>query len=171
MMVRLISSHRHYWKACYWTSVQQLFQNRKFLGKQSLLKLHTTCKFIDWYSDIDVCLWMFLSFTEKFFCIIPQETASKFNHLCLFYRYYCGTCTELILVRVNPHSAEYGEIRSISPNSVRIRENTDQKYLRIWSLFTHSCSSELAELVALPYSFRRFTLFSDWFHNFFFQHF
>ena len=32
---------------------------------------------------------------------------------------------------------EYGEIRSdISPYSVRIRENTDQKKLRIWTLFT-----------------------------------
>ena len=31
---------------------------------------------------------------------------------------------------------EYGEIRSISPYSVRMRENTDQKQLRIWTLFT-----------------------------------
>ena len=31
---------------------------------------------------------------------------------------------------------EYGEIRSISPYSVRMRENTDQKELRIWTLFT-----------------------------------
>ena len=30
---------------------------------------------------------------------------------------------------------EYGEIRSISPYSVRMRENTDQKKLRIWTLF------------------------------------
>ena len=32
---------------------------------------------------------------------------------------------------------EYGEIRSISSCSVRIWENTDQKKLRIWTLFTH----------------------------------
>ena len=32
--------------------------------------------------------------------------------------------------------SEYGEKRSISPYSVRIRENTYQKKLRIWTLFT-----------------------------------
>ena len=31
---------------------------------------------------------------------------------------------------------EYGEIQSISPYSVQMRENTDQKKLRIWTLFT-----------------------------------
>ena len=30
---------------------------------------------------------------------------------------------------------EYGEIRSISPYLVRMRENTDQKKLRIWTFF------------------------------------
>ena len=30
---------------------------------------------------------------------------------------------------------EYGEMRSISPYSVRVRENTDQKKLRIWTHF------------------------------------
>ena len=30
---------------------------------------------------------------------------------------------------------EYGEIWSISPHSVRMRENTDQKKLHIWTLF------------------------------------
>ena len=30
---------------------------------------------------------------------------------------------------------EYDEIRSISPYSVRMRENTNQKKLRIWALF------------------------------------
>ena len=33
-------------------------------------------------------------------------------------------------------STEYGEIRSISRYSVRIRENTDQEKLRIWTLLT-----------------------------------
>ena len=32
--------------------------------------------------------------------------------------------------------AEYGEILRISPYSVRMRQNTDQKRLRIWTLFT-----------------------------------
>ena len=31
---------------------------------------------------------------------------------------------------------EYGEIRNISPYSVRMWENTDQKKLCIWTLFT-----------------------------------
>ena len=31
---------------------------------------------------------------------------------------------------------EYGDLRSKSPYSVRIQENTDQKKLRIWTLFT-----------------------------------
>ena len=31
---------------------------------------------------------------------------------------------------------EYGEILRISPYSVRMRENTDQKKLLIWTLFT-----------------------------------
>ena len=31
---------------------------------------------------------------------------------------------------------EYGDLRSKSPYSVRIQENTDQKELRIWTLFT-----------------------------------
>ena len=31
---------------------------------------------------------------------------------------------------------EYGEIRSMSPYSDQMRENADQKNLRIWTLFT-----------------------------------
>ena len=110
-MVRLISSHRHYWKACYWTSVQQLFQNCKFLGKQSLLKQHTTCKFIDWYSDIDVCLWVSLSFIEKFFLYNTSGDCFKIhpfvfsigNIVVDALREKCPN-TELILVRIVTHS-------------------------------------------------------------------
>ena len=35
-----------------------------------------------------------------------------------------------------PIRTEYGEIRSISPYSIRMRENTGQKKLRTWTLFT-----------------------------------
>ena len=35
---------------------------------------------------------------------------------------------------------EYGEIRSISPYSVQMRENVDQKKLGIWTLFTQYVS-------------------------------
>ena len=44
--------------------------------------------------------------------------------------------TELFLVRIFPHS-DWIE-RDISPYSVRMRENTDQKKLRIWTFFTMS---------------------------------
>ena len=37
---------------------------------------------------------------------------------------------------------EYGEIRSISPYSIRMRKNTDQKKLRIWTLFTQYIVSD-----------------------------
>ena len=33
---------------------------------------------------------------------------------------------------------EYGEIRNIFPYPLRMRQNTDQKKLRIWTLFTHA---------------------------------
>ena len=32
--------------------------------------------------------------------------------------------------------SEYGDLRSKSPHSVRIQENTDQEKLRIWTFFT-----------------------------------
>ena len=51
-------------------------------------------------------------------------------------------CVKSVQIRSNFWSVfsciwtECGEIRSISPYSVRTRENTDQKLLRIWTLFT-----------------------------------
>ena len=39
-------------------------------------------------------------------------------------------------VQIRSIWTEYREIRRISPYSVRIRENTYQKKLRIWTLFT-----------------------------------
>ena len=37
---------------------------------------------------------------------------------------------------------EYGDILCISPYSVRVRENTDQKNLHIWTLFTQ-CRTDM----------------------------
>ena len=37
---------------------------------------------------------------------------------------------------------EYGDILCISPYSVRVRENTDQKKLHIWTLFTQ-CRTDM----------------------------
>ena len=46
----------------------------------------------------------------------------------------------VILVRIFPTFphiwTEYGEILRMSPYSVQMRENTEQKKLRIWTLFT-----------------------------------
>ena len=41
---------------------------------------------------------------------------------------------------------EYGEMRSISPYSVRMPENADQKKHRIWTLFTQLDLSNLIHL-------------------------
>ena len=54
---------------------------------------------------------------------------------------------------------EYGEIRNIFPYPLRMRQNTDQKKLRIWTLFTQ-CSISLDILhisfsVALSFSEKR----------------
>ena len=43
--------------------------------------------------------------------------------------------TEFFLVRFSLVRNEYGEIFRISPYSIQMRENTDQKKLRIWTLF------------------------------------
>ena len=51
---------------------------------------------------------------------------------------------------------EYGEKLCISPYSVRMRENTDQKNLRIWTLFTQ-CPLALAEFIWIQ-SLRRYLL-------------
>ena len=49
----------------------------------------------------------------------------------------CEKCTntEFFWSIFSGVQTEYGEIRSIYPYSVRMRENTDQKKLRIWTLF------------------------------------
>ena len=41
----------------------------------------------------------------------------------------------------SPIRIEHGELQTISPYSVRMRENTDQKKLPIWTLFTQ-CNPE-----------------------------
>ena len=43
--------------------------------------------------------------------------------------------TEFFLVRIFPIWTKYGDLRSKSPYSVQILENTDQKKLCIWTLF------------------------------------
>ena len=56
---------------------------------------------------------------------------------------------------------EYGEIRSISPYSGRMQENTDQKKLRIWILFTQwwAVADGKAYFSGLPWT--ELVLFND----------
>ena len=58
--------------------------------------------------------------------VLPKRyTAWKVSKYGFFFwSVFCHICTE------------YGEILRISPYSVRMRENTDQKKLRVWTLFT-----------------------------------
>ena len=51
----------------------------------------------------------------------------------------CKKCpnTDFFLVRISRIWTEYEEIRSSSPYPFRIRENTDQEKLHIWTLFTY----------------------------------
>ena len=52
---------------------------------------------------------------------------------------YCVKCVQIRSFFWSVFSCirtEYGDLRSKSPYSVRIQENTDQKKLRIWTLFT-----------------------------------
>ena len=51
--------------------------------------------------------------------------------------------TEFFLARIFRIRSEYGEILRISPYSVRMREDRDQKKLRIWTLFTQCMFNSL----------------------------
>ena len=48
---------------------------------------------------------------------------------------------------------EYGEILCISPYSVRMRESTDQKLLRIWTLFSQRTLVNLDTFFMITWSF------------------
>ena len=59
---------------------------------------------------------------------------------------------------------EYGEIWSISPYSVRMREYTDQKKLRIWTLFTQCLYQRPESLIGYIkiVSYQFFIVFIVW---------
>ena len=69
--------------------------------------------------------WLFYMPIETFFFIAENKHCAKSVEIRSFF-----------LVLIFPHP---GLMRrnTISPYSSRIRENTDQKKLRIWTLFTH----------------------------------
>ena len=66
--------------------------------------------------------------------------------------HYCVKCIQIrnffwsVFSRIR---TAYGEIRSISPYSVRMRANTDPKKLRIWTLFTQCRSFRIFREVAI----------------------
>ena len=77
------------------------------------------------------------------------EVASKKSHFfqflkCSLQRYYMH-CVKSVQIRsifwsmFSRIRTEYGEILRISPYSVRMRKDTDQKKIRIWILFTQWC--------------------------------
>ena len=63
-------------------------------------------------------------------------------------------CVKSVQIRsffwpVFPHiRTEYGDLRSESPYSVQIRENTDQKKLRIWTLFMQCIDKDSAIFIS-----------------------
>ena len=70
--------------------------------------------------------------------------------------YYCVKCVQRRSFFCSVFSCiptEYREIQSISPYSVRMRENTDQKKLRIWTRFTQCMS--YAQFIKMYYENQR----------------
>ena len=75
-------------------------------------------------------------------------------------------CVKCVQIRSFPWSifsriwTEYGEILGISPYSVRMRENTDQKKLHIWTLFTQCPTTYLVQwrkmTSSLPHNIQNF---------------
>ena len=86
---------------------------------------------------------------------IMKTILETLKHQCLLFVFFCRSInllsvsqdpdeallekcpkTEFFLVRVFPIWAEYGDLRSKSLYSVRIRENRTIKNFRIWTIFT-----------------------------------
>ena len=85
-------------------------------------------------STVKASLNVFSSFPAwRYAKIMP-----KLHRISVYY--HCLKCVQIqsffwsVFSRIR---TKYGEILRICPYSVRIRENTDQKKLRIWTLFTH----------------------------------
>ena len=107
----------------------------------------------------------FLSLRGDWPELLPFVSCLKFK---LFFEFYMALF-QLFSFQCNLHSVkcvqirsffgsvfshirtEYGEILCISPYSVRMRENTDQEKLRIWTLFTQ-CSFGYSWLTHLKQS-------------------
>ena len=91
--------------------------------------------------QIRLIVWLWLQYTSK---VVSKYTSGSDRHcwISLFWKRDSGIhCVKSVEIRsffwyvFSRICTEYGEIRSISPYSVQMRENTDQKKLRIWTLF------------------------------------
>ena len=94
-------------RACQWTSSQMILKNTYLKGHL----LVTTSKWRRWFYDAQA-LWEMVHYVKS--VQIRSFFWSLFSRI----------------------RTEYGEIRSISPYSVRMRENADQKKLHIRTFFT-----------------------------------
>ena len=74
------------------------------------------------------------------YCLYSVSIIAKFGHI--EHNYIVIHCLKSVQIRSFSWSVfsyirtEYGDLRSKSSYSVQIRENTDQKNLHIWTLFT-----------------------------------
>ena len=78
---------------------------------------------------------------NEWFFIFFLLTISKINSVNaqIYSQWHCLECVQtrsFFWSVFSPIWTEYGEILRIYPHSVRMRENMDQKKLRIWALFT-----------------------------------
>ena len=72
---------------------------------------------------------------------IPTFPFLQYSHIFTL-REKCPD-TEVFLVRIFPHSDRIRRDPEISPHSARLRENTDQKNLRIWIGHFSQCHLEI----------------------------
>ena len=98
------------------------------------------------FNKLEAKYWTYWTDFNKYFT--PGSYLMDPNHTL------CEMCsnTEFFLVRIFPHSdwiRRDSKIRSVSPYSVWMQENTDQKKLRLWIVFTQR--HELFSRVRLKY--------------------
>ena len=119
----------------------KLFQ-MKVGTRTNLNMLNLMMMFICLALDGKYPFWANLIFTIK---VGTEPNSNILNLVALFNFFFCTGnthCVKGVQIQsffwsvISRIRTEYGELRSISPYSVRMRENTNQKKLRIWTLFT-----------------------------------
>ena len=111
---------------------------------------------------------LFLSWEQTQADQLPGRNRADFSRKRVFTEHsdktsLCEMCpnTEFFFWSVFSRSrTEYGEIRSISSYSLRMRENMDQKKLRIWTLFMQCFKWGRKKVSMLLYKIIFFWLFS-----------